>query len=65
MRAPRSSRFAQSDRMTDGQAIRRRGTRARRYTEISAIYGDTVAKDLRTGVYNTVGLNGAYGNQRP
>lgn len=35
------------------------GTRAQRYTEIFAIYGDAVDKKLVAGVYNTLGLNGA------
>lgn len=34
-------------------------TRAQRYTEIFAIYGDAVTKNLTAGVYNTIGLNGA------
>ncbi len=51
--------------MTDVQAIRRCSTRARRYTELSALYGDTVGKNLRADVYNTIGLNGAYRNHRP
>lgn len=34
-------------------------TRAQRYTEIFAIYGDALTKTLIAGVYNTIGLNGA------
>lgn len=34
-------------------------TRAQRYTEIFAIYGDAATKNLTAGVYNTIGLNGA------
>ena len=34
-------------------------TRAQRYTEVFAIYGDAVTKNLTAGVYNTIGLNGA------
>lgn len=34
-------------------------TRAQRYTEIFAIYGNGVTKNLTAGVYNTIGLNGA------
>lgn len=34
-------------------------TRAQRYTEIFAIFGDAATKNLIAGVYNTLGLNGA------
>ncbi len=43
----------------DAKLMHFESTRAQRYTEIFAIYGDAITKNLKAGVYNTLGLNGA------
>jgi hypothetical protein len=43
----------------DAKLMHFENTRAQRYTEIFAIYGNAITKNLTAGVYNTLGLNGA------